>query len=332
MKQYLHNVLHTLLLGRTGKCVLFLFLLLLITALPIGKGWGGASLFAQQDPQYSQYMFNQLSINPAYAGSKEGLSTAVFLRNQWTGIDGAPKTETITIHGPMRKKKAGLGFTVIADQLGPKKSIGALGSYSYRIKIRDGKLSMGLRFGIYQYSYNYNLENFYKDPLDKYNGYNASVIVPTADAGLYYYTNSMYAGFSATHLYTGRLTSVDNLNGTDSQLSPHLFFTGGKALAISKKLIFSPSCMVKVVKGSPASADLNFSFLLENRLWVGLSLRSKYGIVAYTQFNITDKFKIGYAFDFGINKIGRASGGSHEIMLSYDFKISKPNFFSPRYF
>ncbi|MCE9539426.1 MAG: type IX secretion system membrane protein PorP/SprF [Bacteroidetes bacterium] len=256
--------------------------LLLLSFGEAGRG------FAQQDPQYSQYMFNQLSINPAYAGSKEGLSTALFLRNQWTGIDGSPKTETITIHGPMRKKKAGLGFTVIADQLGPKKSIGALGSYAYRIKIKDGKL--------------------------------------------YYNTNSMYAGFSATHLYTGRLTSVDNLNGADSQLAPHLFFTGGKALVISKKLIFSPSCMIKVVKGSPVTADLNFSFLLENRLWVGLSLRSKYGIVAYTQFNITDKFKIGYAFDFGINKIGRASGGSHEIMLSYDFKISKPNFFSPRYF
>ena len=232
----------------------------------------------------------------------------------------------------MRKKKAGLGFTVIADQVGPKKSIGVLGSYAYRIKVKNGKLSFGLRFGVYQYNYNFNVDNFYKDPLDKYNGYSALVIVPTADAGLYYYTNTMYAGLSFTHLYNGRLTDLTSQIDEYSELAPHTFFTLGKAWVISEKLIFSPSCMAKVVTGAPASADLNFSFLLEQRLWMGLSLRSKYGIVAYTQFNITDKFKIGYAFDFGTNKLGRASGGSHEIMLSYDFKISKPNFFSPRYF
>lgn len=288
--------------------------------------------FAQQDPQYSQYMFNQLAINPAYAGSREALSTAVFLRNQWTGIDGAPKTETVTVHGPMRKKKAGLGFTVIADQVGPKKSIGALGSYAYRIKIRDGKLSFGLRFGVYQYTFNWN-EITYKDQADIYSSKNqTSIITPTADAGLYYYTNTLYAGFSATHLYNGRLTSVHNQNGEYSQLAPHLFFTVGKAWALSEKLIFNPSCMLKVVKNAPASADINFSFLLEQRLWIGLSVRSRFGIVAYTQFNITDKFKIGYAYDFGINKLGKSGGGSHELMISYDFKLPKPKFFSPRFF
>ena len=331
MKHFLHTVSHSPLRREAGKCVLALFLWLLMSCLHAGDRSGG-SLSAQQDPQYSQYMFNQLAINPAYAGSREALSAAVFLRNQWTGIKGSPKTETITIQGPMRKKKAGLGLTIIGDEVGPKNSIGILGSYAYRIKIRSGKLSFGLRFGVYQYSYNYNLEKFYKDPLDKYNGYNASVIVPTADAGLHYYTNTMYAGMSVTHLYNGRLTTVDNLNGTEAQLKPHLFFTGGKAWTVSEKLIFSPSCMVKVVKNTPLTADLNFSFLLENRLWMGLSVRARYGIVAYTQFNITDKFKIGYAYDFGINKIGKAGGGSHEIMLSYDLKVAQPKFFSPRYF
>ena len=96
---------------------------------------------AQQDPQYSQYMFNQLAINPAYAGSKEALNAAAFVRSQWTGIDGAPNTETVTIHGPLRKKRVGLGFAVIADQIGPKNSIGALGSYAYRIPIGNAKLA-----------------------------------------------------------------------------------------------------------------------------------------------------------------------------------------------
>lgn len=320
---------HFLSFGR-GSVVFFL----LFFSFPSGgSGWAwGGGAFAQQDPQYSQYMFNQLAINPAYAGSKEAISSAIFLRNQWAGIDGGPRTETITVHGPLRKKKAALGFAVIADQVGPKKSIGILGSYAYRIKIRDGKLAFGLRFGAYQYIFNW-AEIKYKDQTEIYNDKNqTSTIVPTADAGLYYYTNTFYLGMSATHLYNGRLTNVANQNGEYAQLSPHLFFTQGKAWAISEKLIFSPSCMVKFAENSSASIDLNFSFLLEQRIWVGLSVRAGYGIVAYTQYNITDKFKIGYAYDFGINKVGKAGGGSHEIMISYDFKLSKPQFFSPRYF
>lgn len=273
-----------------------------------------------------------MAINPAYAGSREAISTSAFLRSQWTGFDGAPTTETITAHAPMAKRKAGLGLAIIADQIGPKKSTGILGSYAYRIKIRDGKLSMGLRFGVYQYLFNWN-EITYKDQADIYNTKNqTSTIVPTADFGLYYYTNSMYAGFSATHLYRGRLTDVANQSGGFAELSPHLFFTVGKAWALAEKLIFSPSCMIKTVKNTPTTADLNFSFLLNQRIWVGFSIRSNYGVVLYTQFNVTEKFKVGYSYDIGLNKIGTNAGGSHELMIGYDFNISKPLAFSPRYF
>jgi type IX secretion system PorP/SprF family membrane protein len=193
-------------------------------------------------------------------------------------------------------------------------------------------LSFGLRFGVYQYIFNWN-EITYKDPADIYNTKNqTSTIVPTADAGLYYYTNSMYLGLSATHLYSGRLTDVTAQNGEFAQLSPHLFFTLGKAWAISEKLIFNPSCMVKYVANTPVTADINCSFLLDQRVWMGVSVRTTYGVVAYMQFHVTEKFKLGYSYDFGVNKIGRAGGGSHEIMLGYDFNISKPKYFSPRYF
>src|SRR6218665_1241002 len=212
---------------------------------------------AQQDPQYSQYMFNQMALNPAYAGSKEALSSTLLFRSQWTGIDGAPQTETFSIHGPLRKKKVGLGFTVIGDQIGPKKSIGALGSYAYRIPIRNGRLAFGLRFGIYNYTYNWS-DITYKDQNDIYNtGNRTSRIVPTADAGLYYYTNTMYIGFSATHLYNGRITNVSNPTGDDAQLSPHFFLTFGKAWSFSDKLTFSPSLVLKGAENSPYSADLN---------------------------------------------------------------------------
>jgi type IX secretion system PorP/SprF family membrane protein len=286
---------------------------------------------AQQDPQYSQYMFNQMAINPAYAGSKEALSAAAFVRTQWTGIEGAPKTETFTIHAPLKKKKVGLGFTVVADQIGPTKSIGVMGSYAYRIPIGNGKLSFGLRAGFYNFSYNWN-DISYKDQGDVYNTHNVtSQIVPTADAGLYYYTNTMYVGFSATHLYNGRLTSVSNLNGDNAELSPHYFFTLGKAWSLSDKLIFNPSVMLKYAKNAPESADINLSFLLDERLWLGVSYRSEYGIVAYAQFSITDKLKLGYSYDFGLNKIGRVGGASHELMIGYDFNVYKSKMTSPRY-
>jgi type IX secretion system PorP/SprF family membrane protein len=287
--------------------------------------------FAQQDPQYSQYMFNQMAINPAYAGSKEAISTSAFIRSQWTGIEGAPKTQTVSAHGPLKKKKVGIGFSVIADQIGPKKSVGVMGSYAYRIQIKNGKLSFGLRAGVFNYTYNWD-DIVYKDQGDVYNTHNqTSKIVPTADAGLYYYTNTMYMGLSATHLYSGRLTSVSSMNGDNAKLSPHLFFTFGKAWSLSENLIFNPSLMLKTAKGSPSTADLNFSFLLKQRLWLGLSARSTYGFVVYAQCNITEKFKLGYSYDYGINKIGKVGGGSHEIMLGYDFNISKSKITSPRY-
>jgi type IX secretion system PorP/SprF family membrane protein len=289
------------------------------------------NLFAQQDPQYSQYMFNQLVINPAYAGSKEAFSAATFLRSQWTGIEGAPKTESVSIHGPLRNRKVGLGFAVIADQIGPKQSVGALGSYAYRLRLGNGKLSFGLRAGIYNYVYNWD-DIKYKDQADVYNTHSrTSIIVPTADAGIYYYTNTLYAGISATHLYNGRLTNVSNYNGDDAQLSPHLFGTFGKGWEISEQLTFNPSCAIKIAKHTPPSIDLNLSFLLEQRVWLGLSVRSSKTLVAYAQFHVTEKFKVGYAFDYGFNKIARAGGGSHEIMLSYDFNVYKSKMLSPRH-
>jgi type IX secretion system PorP/SprF family membrane protein len=305
------------------KILSFIFLLIAFFG-------GGKDIFAQQDPQYSQYMFNQLVINPAYAGSKEAISAATFLRSQWTGIDGAPQTETLTLHGPLRKKKVGLGVAIIADQIGPKQSIGVLGSYAYRLKLGKGKLSFGLRAGVYNYVYNWN-DISYKDQQDVYNTHNrTSIIVPTADAGLYYYSNTFYAGISATHLYNGRLTSVSNLNGDDAELSPHGFITVGKGWEISDQLTFNPSCLIKIAENSPASADVNLSFMFNQKLWLGVSVRSSKTLVLYTQIHATDRFKIGYAYDFGFNKIEIHGKGSHELMLSYDFQIYKSKILSPR--
>lgn len=288
-------------------------------------------LVAQQDPQYSQYMFNQMAINPAYAGSKEAISAATFLRTQWTGIEGAPKTETVTIHGPFAKKKVGIGGAIIADQIGPTKSIGIMGSYAYRIQIKNGKLSFGLRAGVYNYTYNWDAIT-YKDQADVYNTHTqTSKVVPTADAGIYYYTRTEYIGFSATHLYNGKLTSVSNLSGDDARFSRHYFLTAGKAWAFGDNLVFNPSICVKGAKGSPLNLDVNLSFFLDKKLWLGISGRSNKDMVVYTQINLTEKLKLGYAFDFGLSSIAKIGNGTHEVMLSYDFNVFKSKMLSPRH-
>ncbi|MGB3947537.1 MAG: PorP/SprF family type IX secretion system membrane protein, partial [Bacteroidia bacterium] len=140
------------------------------------------------------------------------------------------------------------------------------------------------------------------------------------------------AGVSVNHLNKGLLDKNDFKEGQNLQLERHYFFTAGKAWEISDKLIFNPSTMVKYVPKTLVSADVNFSFLIQNRFWVGLSARSVYGLVVYAQYHITDKFKFGYAYDMGLNKLGTVAGGSHEIMLSFDLKTAKGPFFSPRYF
>ncbi len=307
-----------------------ILILTVIIFLPFGEGWGGAS-FAQQDPQYSQYMFNQMAINPAYAGSKESVTAAAFLRTQWSGIEGAPRTQSVTIHGPFAKKKVGLGAAIITDIVGPTKSIGAMGSYAYRIKIKNGKLSFGLRAGIYEYIYNWDAIN-YKDAADVYNTHNQTAkVVPTADAGIYYYTRTEYLGISATHLYNGRLTSVSTQSGDDARFAIHYFLTAGKAWSLGENLVFNPSICVKGSKGLPYTADVNLSFFLMKKLWVGISGRSNKDMVAYMQVNITEKLKLGYAFDWGLSSLAKLGYGTHEIMLSYDFNIFKSKMLSPRH-
>ena len=319
-----------LIIGNKKKSFVFYLFLFLIVSSKDANWTFIQSACAQQDAQYSQYMFNQFAINPAYAGSKDAINTNIFYRSAWVDVEGAPTTTSFDVQGPMHKKNAALGFNLIHETIGPKKTAGIFGSYAYRIKIRNGKLSFGLRAGIYQNVFDWG-KITYKDKLDIYDTYTTeSHTAFNTDAGLYYYSNTLYWGISVTHLNKGRIINLKNKNGEYSNLLPHLFFTGGKAWEVTDKLIFSPSYMIKYVEGAPICADFNFSFLIKQQIWVGLSFRTGVGIVTYLQYKITDKFKIGYAYDIGLNKLGASS---NEIMISYDIKVfKKPAFISPRYF
>lgn len=285
--------------------------------------------YAQQDAQYSQYMFNQLALNPAYAGSREALATSLVYRDQWTGIQGAPSTGALSVQMPLKKKKIGVGAEIFSDKLGPKNTSGILLSYAYRIPFLKGKLSFGLRMGVYNYAFDWNkLE--YKDQSDVYNQIKArdSKITPTADFGMYYYARTFYWGFATTHLNRGKIT--DMTTDSVSHQTVHFFMPIGKAFEV-RNMIINPSILIKSTGNAPSSVDVSVNFLLKERLWLGVSARSKYGIVFLAQYMINEKMKAGYSYDLGTNKIGIVGKGSHEIMIGYDINLHGTKMVTPRY-
>lgn len=275
--------------------------------------------FSQQDPQYSLYMFNQLALNPAYAGSRDVMSATLLYRSQWMNIDGAPVTAALAIQAPLRKNKMGLGLEIVSDKLGPKSTTAALASYAYRFNFLKGKLSFGLRLGFYNYTYDWGRMDA-KDKNDIYfsNGSSTSALTGTGDFGMYYYTRKFYWGLGVNHLNRGPITDAGKSDSIRQEV--HYFMPVGKAFERGN-VVLNPSILIKAASNGSASMDINMNVLIKNRWWIGFSLRTKYGVVFVTQYQISEKLKAGYAYDYGINRIGVQGGGSHEIMIGYDFNM-----------
>ena len=300
---------------------IFLFILFIFTLL---KG-----SYAQQDAQYSMYMFNNLALNPAYAGSREVLATALIYRDQWTGMQGQPTTASFSIQSPLSKKNVGVGAEIISDRLGPQSINAILFSYAYRLNFLKGKLALGLRLGMYDYVTDWSKID-YKDKTDVYNtGNRSSKITGTGDFGTYYYTRTFYWGLGWTHLNNGKIADVA-AGGPLAKQSVHFFMPIGKAFETGS-VVLNPNLLIKSAKNAPSEIDLGLNVLLKDRLWLGFSLRSGYGMVLLTQFLITDKMKVGYSYDHGTNQIGTIGKGSHEIMIGYDLNVHGTKMLMPRY-
>ncbi|MGL4598155.1 MAG: PorP/SprF family type IX secretion system membrane protein [Bacteroidia bacterium] len=292
-------------------------------------------MVAQQDPQYSQYMFNPLSANPAYAGSRGVLNGAVLFRKQWVGFgDGAPSTQVLAINTPTRRGKVGLGLEIVADQIGPKKTTGFYLNYAYRIPLGKGKLAFGLGAGIINSQINWGLIS-YKDQGDVYSGLGStSQTFPDFKFGMFFNNKNFFIGASVTHLNES-VYGVSTLNAANTaRFRRHAFFTFGRAFSLGSNVLFSPSVMMRGVTGvaAAASADVNLNFKIKNTLWLGLSFRSEKSVIALVQYNITEKFKVGYSYDMTFNGLKRYQSGSHEIMLGFDLNLFNAQVLSPRYF
>ena len=284
--------------------------------------------YAQQDAQYTQYMYNMNVINPAYAGSRGTLSLGLLARSQWTNVNGGPKTMTFDAHAPVGKK-VGMGLSVIADEIGPAKEQNIYADFSYTLTTsQEGRLAFGLKAGVTLL--NVNLLDVVlpqtatgDDPLFDENINDA---FPNVGAGVYYYNDSVPNLLKSEHL------DKENIN-TKASEEIHYFLTTGYVFDLSSTLKFKPSILVKGVTGAPVSFDVNANFLMYDRFEVGASYRWQDAVSVLFNFGVTRSFRVGYAYDYTISEFSNSNtGGSHELMLLYDISFSKKNLKSPRFF
>jgi type IX secretion system PorP/SprF family membrane protein len=282
-----------------------------------------AGAWAQQHALYSQYMFNLFAINPAYAGSRNAISAVLLHRNQWSGIPGAPKSESFSIHGPIADKNMGLGFNLFSDNIGPSSNFGALLTYAYHLPLSKGKLSMSIRGGMYRYQMDGSLLN-YKDKQELPGSTLGGEMAPSFDFGLYYYTNSLYAGVAVTDLLEIETKyQFENEQGLVNNLLRHYMVMGGYAHFVNENLILKPSMAIKYVSGAPVNIDLNFSCLLNKMFWLGVSYRTSSDVILIGEINLWQFLRAGASYDLGLNDLQQYSNGAFEIFLGADFRIGK---------
>lgn len=300
-------------------------------------------LYSQQDPLFSQYMFNKLALNPGYAGSREAISGDIIYRNQWVGISGAPKTFSLSVHSPLRNEHLAVGITAYNDRLGAEISnTGVLGTLAYRVIFPESKLSFGLQGGFKYSNIDWSLINA-KDPYDLLANPEKQKLVPDVNFGIYYYSTHFYAGFASKHLLQNQTVVIKDAKGENeiTKLFAHFYFMGGYVMRINDDLYFRPSGFVKFVKNAPAQMDLNASFLIADRFWLGTSYRTSLGKMSYenqnalsflTEINITNNWRIGYSYDMWLNELKSFNKGSHEIRIGFDFDIIQTIMRNPRFF
>ena len=287
---------------------------------------------AQQDPQYTQYMYNMSVINPAYAGSKETVSGGVLYRQQWVGIEDAPTTGTFFMHSPVGRN-VGLGLSIISDKIGPVEENNFYADFSYTLNLGgEHKLAFGLKAGATMHKIDFTgIPATLPDPSDPiYNSGNPNTTFLNLGTGLFYYTNKYYVAFSVPNMLKSAYLDVSGRQyGTDVL---HYFLTGGYVFDINPNLKFKPFAMIKTSINAPVSFDLSTNFMLNDKFEMGATYRLEDSFGAMINVAVSPTLRIGYAYDRVVSDIGVISPSSHEVILLYDLNFPKKVSRSPRYF
>ena len=277
----------------------------------------------QQLPHLSQYMFNDFFMNPAVAGTKNYSPLMLTIRNQWTGLNDAPTTQTLSFHSPIFKDM-GLGGIIVNDKTGPVSQTGIQLSYAYHLSLKQNSyLSFGLSGLLYQHVFDKDLI-ILDDPNDQamQGGGKEKSIVPEASFGVHLYGKKYYVGFSAPQLFQSKVKCDRGSEQQINRLVRHYFVMGGYKFNLNEKFQIEPSLLFKAIVNAPVQVDINAKFIYMEMVWAGLSYRSQESIVAMLGFEYK-KFSLGYSYDYTLTTIRKYSTGSHELFLAYRL-LSKP--------
>lgn len=285
--------------------------------------------YGQQRPQYTQYMYNTQTLNSGYTGTQGTLAASLLYRSQWVGIDGSPETQSFSAHGLLRDR-IGLGLTIVNNNLGATNNFEVNGNFAYHIKTgRETTLSLGLNAGIDVLNVDYSKGNF-SNELDPVFQENLNELRPMVGAGVFYYGAKWYVGASSNNLLNSQIYDSDDDIVTERKSQYYLM--GGYVFDLNESVKFKPAVLTKHVAGSPVTVDVSANFLLRERLALGLAYRYDDAVSALAGFHITDKFFLGYAYDYSIINLGDYNSGSHEIILTYNLEGLKKRALSPRFF
>jgi type IX secretion system PorP/SprF family membrane protein len=277
---------------------------------------------AQQYPVFTQYYFNELVINPAYAGNHVQLSLTAMYRNQWVNFPGAPKTFNFTGHTSLAKNKVGVGLMVNHDEIGSYKNEHIYASYAYKIHFTDATLSMGLQAGINLLGADYSKLDL-QSPGDAafYNILN--VVKPNFGAGVFYSKKNFYLGFSVPFILNNKIAnSVEGLLGQLKE-ARYYFLRGGIVFPLDRmeKVKMNPSFLVRTQEGQPLSVDINTGFIFYDVFSTGVSYRSGDSFITFIDLKISEAFHFGYSYDWTQSDLNRYSNGTHEFMLNYRVRL-----------
>ena len=288
---------------------------------------------AQQDPQYTQYMYNTLVVNPGYTGSTGGLEANLQHRSQWVGIPGAPRTQSFSIHSPYSQMhdNIGIGLSVVNDRLGPSDEVYADGNFSYSIPTGvNGKWAFGLKAGARVLTIDWSKGRYYQegDPLLNTNINNK--IAPAIGAGIYYYTDNWYAGISVPNFI--RTNIYDDIRESVTSDRLHYYAVAGYVFNIGENLKFKPAALVKIVSGAPVTVDVSANFLLQEIVTLGAAYRWNDAVSALAGVQVTENFFVGYSYDYSTTDLNKYNNGSHEIMIRFQILPKATRIKSPRFF
>ena len=284
---------------------------------------------AQQDPQYTQYMYNMNVVNPAYAGSKETLSLTALYRNQWSGFDGSPQTFTFSGHSPLGNN-VGLGLSVIKDELGPVNETNAYADFSYTLTLGNNtKLALGIKAGAT--FHDIGLANLtLQDDNDPFFSENVNRTTPNAGVGGFLYSDNWYLGLSVPNLFQSVHLDRDDFKlGSETN---HYFATAGYVFQVNDNFKLKPSVLVKSAFDAPLSFDGNVNALFYEKFELGVSYRLDDSFSGLVGFQALPQLRIGYAYDAVTSDINFVAPSSHEIILTWDITFKQRVLRSPRYF